>query len=403
MKKKTLALSAVLVAGLLSLAVFAVVGIVQNGPPAAAATVLAQSEPELLTDGEWEEFVQDVCNHSGIMVADINQTGVNDEQLFIKWEVEEYEGPHVGPRFENWHLTYRIERTALWEDVDWELVENVKELQFWQGKSEDGGHWTYRVKVYAVSLGDRTMRCVDPYISEEIQFYIRYPLTAEEVADFRQRVCSELEIIHIEGSADWNWVSLHWETNATEQEWFGHLVEHDTQLGLRYRVERQDDGEDTWQAVGSDAVDFDLWAGFAGAWEGDAGPGKTFYRVALVGIIVAAQVHPCQGGLHWSDVVTVQTPTVEERENVESERAILVAEATRCAQEAFTRNVSEEAVPIVHRYVEEMVVADVGQHGQDITELVGLTVTMCSLTGGNSDEGTGWAVLMLLDLFAGSW
>ncbi len=399
---KNTALSAVLVAGLLSLSVFAVMVIVQNGPSATAPTVLAQSEPEPLTEGEFEEFVQDVCNHSGVLLEEFNQSGRNDGDLYIEWAVDEYRGPHTGPRFDGWKRTYRLERNKVWESQDWETVEDIKNRRFWKGRTEDGGEWSYRVRVLAVSLGDRTMNCVEPHVSNEAYFHIVQPLTTEETAELRQRICSEFEITYIEGAAEWDVASLHWETNVTSDEWFGVDSENYLDWGLRYRVERQVDGEDTWTIVGTEVVDIELWPLFGGAWEGDAEPGRSSYRVALAGITVAEQVHPCQGELRWSDVVTVETPTLTERAEREAERDILVAEALRCAKDAFTRNVSEEAAPIVQRYVEELVLGDAGQ-GHDPARLVGLTVTMCSFMDGN-DGGSGWETLMLFDLFSGgSW
>lgn len=93
----------------------------------------------------------------------------------------------------------------------------------------------------------------------------------------------------------------------------------------------------------------------------------------------------------------METLTVEEREMVEEERDILLAEALRCAKEAFGKNISEEARPIVNRYVEQVVME---YTGNDPSEVVGLTVMMCSLADEDgATGGAGWETFMLLDLF----
>ena len=399
MKKRNMALSAVLLAGLLSLAVFAVMVIVQNGPSATAPPVLAQSGPDL-TEAEWEEFVEDVCNLSEIWLVDSHQTGEDGRDLYIEWDVNGYGGPHTGPRFDGWELVYRIEASPMLGSNDWDEVVDIDGDRFWKGKAEGNGEWLYRVRVLAVSLGDWIRKCDDPHLSEEAHFLVVQPPTAADVVELRGLICSEFKITYIEGYAEWDTAYLTWETNLTEDLQLGDSnipIDLFMDWRLNWRIDQQADGEDTWTTVGTEVVDVELWPHFGGFWEGETPPGTTSYRVALVGVTVAGQVYPCKGDVRWSEVVTVETLTSEEREMIDAERAILLSEAVRCAKEAFGKNISEEARPIVNRYVEQELLEDTGN---DPAEVVGLVVMMCSLADGDSATGgAGWGTFILLDLF----
>lgn len=237
-------------------------------------------------------------------MADTRQRGEDGTYLYIQWDVWEYGGPHTGPRFDGWELTYRIERHNLWEDDDWEEVADIEGERFWRGTAGGRGEWAYRVLVLAVSLGDRIAKCDDPYLSKDTVFLVdQRPPTADEMADLRERICEDVKVAYVEGSAEWNMVFIHWKSNAIEDNFWRDNGEVERFLdwgmdwGLNWRVDQQLDGEDTWTNAATQVLDVAYSPYFGGIWEGEALPGTTSYRVALVGVTVAEQVYPCKGDL----------------------------------------------------------------------------------------------------------
>ena len=119
-----------------------------------------------------------------------------------------------------------------------------------------------------------------------------------------------------------------------------------------------------------------------------AAPGRSVYQVAVSAIHLGGQTFQCPGSLRWAETF-VATPTAEERAQIEEERDILIAEATRCAKESLTRNLSDEAVPIIEAYIDRSIADEFsnGYRPDANEELVGITVTMCGMSKGDSGYG----------------
>ncbi len=224
-----------------------------------------------------------------------------------------------------------------------------------------------------------------------VSFFL--PPTPEELAAFANDRCNDLEVVNLDGSGDWDYVWLNWDTNAHDLSAPGPIYEESL---VNFRIEWRLAGTTEWRLT--EQVDGGFLWDSGISWEGEAEPGRSVYRVAVSSITIGAQTVQCQGELRWAEL-PIETPTAEERAQIEMEREVLVAEATRCLQDALADNISEAALPTVQKYLERLVAEEIaGPHGVDGNdELAWWTLTVCSM---GSDEG-GAGSLWWLMLFGG--
>ena len=386
---------AVTVAGVLAAAAFLFIGptLATHQPDAPTNTAMAQPAPEpTLTPAEFDEFVDSVCNNVEVWLVSSYQ---EDDQLYLEWEAAAYEGPHVGPRYDGHELTFRIERRPGQKgDVSLRLVADVTGDRSWNGKGESGD-WFYRVALYSVTHEGRTQECPgEPaWDGAHVSFYL--PPTPEELAAFANDRCNDLEVVNLDGSGDWDYVWLSWDTNAHDLDLSTPSPIYAESL-VNFRIEWRPAGTTGWRLA--EQVDGGFLWDSGISWGGDSDPGRSVYRVAVSSITIGKQTVQCQGELRWAEL-PIKTPTAEERAQVETEREVLVAEATRCLQDALTSNISEAALPTVKKYLKRLVAEEIAGpkavDGND--ELAWWTLTVCSM---GSDE-SGAASLWWLMLFGG--
>ena len=256
----------------------------------------------------------------------------------------------------------------------------------WEEHGEPAGDWNYRIYLVAVEYMEVSHKC-QPSVVRYSSIALQILASPEEIADFARGRCEHIQATTLEGQATWDRVSLRW--YATDDDlppnwrffgWYSPV----------FSVEGRASGTMPWAALATVEGVYE--------WEGPAIPGRAFYRVAVSDIIVSGQTFPCQGERMWVDVVVV-APTVEERTRKEYEREILIAEATRCAKEAFTRSVSEEALPFINEFVDRRLakIADRSQGQEDSDELASLAVVACA--SARADEGVLnlWSLMSIFD------
>ena len=250
-----------------------------------------------------------------------------------------------------------------------------------------------------VSSGDRIARCPKPLLWDITSLSIWLPLTRDEWESYAPTLCANLRITELEGYAYWDAAELYWEVELEEAE--APAFAHED-FGLGFAVEWQTAGEQDWTAG---ALQGESWGWNQGHyWEGEASPGRSTYRVAVSGVNAGLDGQfsfPCSGELNWA-FIDFDSPTLEERAELEAEQEILIAEATRCAREAFVSNISPEALPVVEKYVDELIAEWMPQsQGPEANaELASYTMLMCAMGPG---QGTGeigyWAMMLLFGGF----
>ena len=124
-------------------------------------------------------------------------------------------------------------------------------------------------------------------------------------------------------------------------------------------------------------------------WHGAAETGEWVYWVAASYVETGGQAADCPYGLPVTATVEVHIPTAEEAALREERREILIAEMTRCAKRNLTANISDDALPIINEYVENIIAGQVEEQ-DDIDGLSRLTVLACW-----DDSGDGSRLLAL--------
>ena len=109
-------------------------------------------------------------------------------------------------------------------------------------------------------------------------------------------------------------------------------------------------------------------------WTGAVEPGRWIYRVAVVGLQADDLVQECEKP-RWSDV-EVWFLTAEERAKAESDRRILIAQASSCALDVLSTNLTAEARAVVGEYIQTLL-SDI-TWDSDFGELVAITVLFCT-------------------------
>jgi len=261
---------------------------------------------------------------------------------------------------------YRIQRQSHDKDDptgdEWQTVGTVTNTDVWKGPVETG-HWHYRVGLLGLVSGDLVHECHTTQWAEDI-FNV---LTLQETLE---QSCETAYVYHIGATVEpapdgqGEVVTLEWRLD-----YYYPGVPEGTELTYRIERVRDDSGgsASSWEKV-AEVSDMTTWSG-------PGEPGNWIYRVALVSLQAGGLVGQCEKP-HW-EKVEVWIPTAEERVREESDRDILINEATRCATDTLTENLSPAGREVVARHVEERV-SKVAADIDDNEELVTLAVLFCA-------------------------
>ena len=118
--------------------------------------------PTPLAPVEVEEYLGSLCGN--LHTYDLNVVA-QDGNVAMTWQVTDYHGPHVGPRYGPYTVTYRVERiddaaNGSGEPGPVEITGGTN----WTGPA-DPGRWRYRVAVIRVSAHGYSLKC-DPWWDE---------------------------------------------------------------------------------------------------------------------------------------------------------------------------------------------------------------------------------------------
>ena len=111
----------------------------------------------------------------------------------MNWYTSYYDGPYVGPRYDNYDVGYRVERRPDQPDSDtgiWHFVAHVNRDHSWEGSPEPG-RWVYRVAVSSITEEGQTFLCHGNQWWEEVG--VKVP-TEDELA----LAAAQREILHAE-------------------------------------------------------------------------------------------------------------------------------------------------------------------------------------------------------------
>ena len=265
---------------------------------------------------------------------------------------------------------YRIERQSHAKDAPtgdrWQVVDTVHTTNVWTGPVETG-HWHYRVRLIGLVSGDLIHECQETKWAEtEVNV-----LTPQEELE---QSCGSAFIYDLRATVkpapdgQGQTITLEW-----GQGYF--FPEAPEKTALTHHIERvRDDpgrGESSWETV-AEVVDTDTW-------NGPVEPGNWIYRVALVSLQAGDLAAQCEKP-HW-EKTEVWVPTAEERAREESDRRILIEQATACAKDALTANFAPAAQEVVGRRIEERVAEVVAEYSPDevvTNDLVTLAVLFCT-------------------------
>ena len=367
--------------------------LMQPVPPTPTLTP-PPTPPPPLTDAELEEFVGSLCNNVQPWWTEVQPS---DDRLRLAWDVDPYEGPHTGPRYDGYGLTFRIERRAEPPtSKEWRLVANVTDAHEWEGRIESG-EWLYRMSLASVTHQGETTECPGGLAWAE-EVYVSYfaTPTAEELAEFARSLCRELEVVNLAGEGAYDDAYLYWDINANDIDFPSQSPLYE-EFGVNFTIRWRPESSGTWRSA--EHVTDHFWWDSGYSWDGEAPPGRSVYEVAVSSIRIGGQTVQCRAPLRWAQV-SIETPTEAERAKAKADRQVLIAEATRCAKESLTRNISEAAQPIINEYVERLIeeeIADNHYYDRDANhELAAFTVMMC---GTMESDGTSiWPFFLLFGI-----
>ena len=355
-----------------------------------------------------------MCASGQTVIEEVFHDDERGQMAFV-WYIEEipqiddptdyWDG--IPERYENFYPTFRIERAVDdyergKSELDYELVDTVVNDFIWEGKGGTG-EWIYRIALVEIASDSDRFPCPAPLLWDESVQHISLPITEAEWEEQAPVICAGVEIVELDGSGFWDDAELYW---AIDVEALDYDNERYFEFFLDFALEYQPKSSEDWKA--------DQLVGYSDHWatdyvfNGPAYPGITTYRVAVSGVTGygADDVYsfPCQGQLRWVEI-EVSTPNLEERAALEAERGILIAEASRCARDAFTSNISAEALPVIEKYIDGLILEMVptlveqGWYG-DNSELASSTILICSLSSrqGGGDMGF-WAMMFLFEGF----
>ena len=353
---------------------------------------------QTVTETNAQEFADYVCDN---VQPWFHEPVTDDGSVMFRWETDPYQSPMEGPQYQDYTLTFRLERLNLYgKNQRWIHVADTPDYEFRDTHSRRG-EWEYRVGLLSVTLAQHTVECYgEPYWNHTWVFVNPVP-SDEQLREAAQKICGATRIGYLLGYGDWNETSLEWDVELQgdlDLPWldpglddipFGELLYLDeSMIRVAFRVDRLRDG--VWRTVDNLADDFQ--------WYEEAIPGIVRYRVALTSLEMYGKPFSCSAPLHFREV-EVDTPTHADRQRIDEDRDILIQEAVRCTRAAFMKNISPEAAPVVNRYVDTLIEDMIPDYGgyYDLEEVVGYVLIMCSFS---SEDGMGanpWALMMFLE------
>ena len=382
---------------------------------AAVAVLLPTARPThgALTAQETPQY----CNIALVNDVDVqvSHPGTERTVTLVWWDEIEYfiEGEYTA--------VYQIERRPTEaSDTDWEMLGTVAGIQYWTGDARLG-EWMYRVGVVSLRMDNEVLDCSPQWTEVNVSVLTQDELIEVELGQF----CDAAEVYALDaratdlGDGSGRMLTLEWRDELmyllspshNEYDYYVDLEE------VHYRVERTTapGGEGaTWHVLGKtvrtigalapEPLNLLINLSEPVEWTGPLQPGEWVYRVAMVEIKGSGVTREC-GNPRWTEIeITVLTEA--ERAELKARRAVLVAQAVRCATDSLTGNMDAAARKVVGIFVEEQIneiIAGFDEQYHDETarfrELVTLTILLCSdePPGGRHAEGISWAMILLLD------
>lgn len=348
------ALSAVAVLGALAV----VITLSLNAAPTAAQgqsqpepTLSPTNTPEPIAEEGTEEqtlaLLKQYCRDGQVYDLYASITEVGDELgVSLEW----------GSDLQHWDLPeetlayYRIERQTHAKEAptgkQWQVVATVPDTDVWKGPLETG-HWHYRVGLIGLVSGDLIHRCQTMKWAEaEVDV-----LTPQEKLEWycdSTYVSSLTAIVGQMPGGQSESVTLEWWLGYDYDYYYDYiaLLEGTTSI---YRIERAlydpSGNKGGWEKVAE--------VNDANTWTGAAEPSKWVYRVALFSLGAGDLWHFCRKP-NWGET-DVWIPTAAELAREASDRRILIEQATACATDALTANLSPAAQEVVARHIKHRV------------------------------------------------
>ena len=384
---------------------------------AAVAVLLPSPRPThgALTAQETPQYCNvALVNHVDVQVS---HPGTERTVTLVWWDEIEYfiEGEYTA--------VYQIERRPTEaSDTDWEMLGTVAGIQYWTGDARLG-EWMYRVGVVSLRMDNEVLDCSPQWTEVNVSVLTQDELIEVELGQF----CDAAEVYALKARAtdpgdgsdrmlilEWNDELVQLVLPLPHNDDLQYYVDLEE---IHYRVERTTapGGEGaTWEVLGEVVRTIEslvpgvlnLFANLSEPteWTGPLQPGEWVYRVAMVEVKGSGVMREC-GNPYWAEIeITVLTEA--ERAELKARRAVLVAQAVRCATDSLAGNMDAAASEVVGIFVEEQINEIIAgfdeQHYNETArfrELVTLTILLCSDEGpgGRHAEGVSWAMILLLD------
>ena len=330
--------------------------------PAPTPTPEPATEADAETLATMKQYCHDGFVHQLYAVV-VDADGGTGKTVSLEW----WPGPSDLGLPEEMVAYYRIERQSHGKEAptgdQWQVVAAVHTTNVWEGPVETG-HWHYRVRLIGLVSGDLIHECETTPWAESI---VNVLTPQEEL----ERTCETAYVRNLTATVtpskdgQGETVTLQWDLR-----YYYEPLEGTVHI---YEVERKrstsDGSESSWEPV----VVMEAYG--TETWNGPGSPGGWIYRVALVSLRAGNLAAQCERP-RW-DQVEVWVPTAEERLQEESDREILIEEATQCATNTLTENLSPAGKKVVARHIEEGV-TEVADDIDDNEQLLALTVMFCA-------------------------
>ncbi len=364
--------------------------------PLVMPQVTPQPEPTP-TPTSFAAFATALCDSGQPEFRKVHQ---REDSWALSWRVDDDSGEwdEIPAEYQDFAPVFRMERALDNEDgsksLDFEQLGTVTGSFTWTGPLEVG-EWIYQLSLVSIHAGGESLDCAEPLSYDSVFLRYEEPPTEEDLYRYAQTLCGDLVITNLEGIGYLEHTELYWDVDLEHGggDVFPAFV-------LAFDIEWRAQGEDAWAL--EELVAYDNRWDWDHYWKGDAVPGIATFQVAVKAVGFGEDeivwTH-CPGAPHFTGT-EVENFTQEEREMFLAEREILRAEATRCAREALTQNLSPEALPVVEKYVDDLVAKSLSldQDETDNTNLATYTMMFCSLRQGGATSGVdSWVLLLLFD------
>ena len=299
----------------------------------------------------------------------------------------------IEPYYREFEVRYRITRRQ--DEISdvpwpWELLDEAVSDTRWAG-GLDTGRWVYRVAASSVARDGQTFTCENTGGSGRATI-----LNPANLAGFAEGMCPGLDVYEawLESySMDEDYqnvtLGLAWVTYVDDRL---HIVPPYDDYDVGYNIFRKPDGPEG-ERLGWELVDRVTGEE---QWHGAADAGQWVYWVAASYVETGGQRAYCPYELPVTATVEIDIPTAAEAGLQQERREILVAEMTRCAKRGMTANISDDALPIINEYVENLIAAQVEEE-DDLDDLSRLTVLACWDESGAAGGFSPWLFLSLLE------